>query len=56
MFAKLKNEMIKDLDQMAKKEYSKLIRAIKTLDDAKNVCNRMGMSKQDAESYIQARL
>lgn len=54
--AKLKKEMLSEfIDLQVKKEYSPLIRKIKTESDAKVVCSRMGLSPTDAESYIKAR-
>lgn len=52
---KLKKEMLDSLDPQAKKEYSSVIRSIKTEADAKSVCSRMGMSAKDADAFIKAR-
>jgi hypothetical protein len=53
--AKLKKEMLAELDPQAKKEYGPLIRKIKTEADAKAVCSRMGLSSSDAENFIKVR-
>lgn len=52
----LKKIMINDLDKYAKRELSPIIRKIKNVDDAINVCLRMGMSKNDANQYINRRI